>query len=92
MRVLNHAGVCMSYEATWQHIQQLIFEAGYADVVKQGSWIWIYDNLNLMRKVRHERSGMWLGSHAHILLFRQHSIRTHQTHTQRCSVLLADWQ
>ena len=59
MRVLNHAGVCMSYEATWQHIQQLIFEAGYADVVKQGSWTWIYDNLNLMRKVRHERSGSY---------------------------------
>ena len=47
----------MSYQATWQHIRQLTLEAGYTSVVKQGSWIWIYDNLNFNQKVCHERAG-----------------------------------
>ena len=57
MGVLNHGGICMSYDATWQHIRQLIQEAGYTSIVKQGYWIWIYDNFNFNRQIRHEREG-----------------------------------
>jgi len=43
--VLNHAGVCMSYKAR------------YLEVVREGHWIWVYDNVNIHQNVRHEREG-----------------------------------
>ena len=49
---------CLSYDATWQCLRQLIHEAGYLDMIREGHWIWIYDNLNFSQKVRHERSGL----------------------------------
>ena len=55
---LNHAGICMSYVQTWAYLRQLSSEARYLDVVKSGNWIWVYDNLNVHKAVRHERQGM----------------------------------
>ena len=60
LRVLNHAGICLSYEATWQYLKQLTREANFTDMVKCGHWIWVYDNLNFRQAVRHERSGKLL--------------------------------
>ena len=57
MRVLNHAGVCLSYDGTWQHLLKLTEKARYPEIVQEGHWIWMYDNLNFLQKIRHERSG-----------------------------------
>ena len=57
LRVLNHAGVCLSYDATWQYLHQLSCEARYLDVVKSDHWLWIYDNINFHHHVHHERPG-----------------------------------
>lgn len=58
IRALNNGGVCLSYDATWQILRRLIHEAGYLDMIREGHWLWIYDNLNFSRKVRRERSGL----------------------------------
>ena len=36
---------------------KLVSEAQYTSKVQAGHWIWIYDNLNYLRRVRHERKG-----------------------------------
>ena len=36
---------------------RLVTEAQYLEKVKMGKWIWVYDNLNYYRWVRHERKG-----------------------------------
>ena len=58
--MLNHAGICLSYEATWQYLKQLTREANFTEMVKCGHWIWVYDNLNFCQAVRHECSGKLL--------------------------------
>lgn len=58
MSVLNHAGICLSYNATWIYLTKLIEEADYMGQLKEGQWLWIYDNLNLHQTIRHERQGM----------------------------------
>ena len=55
--VLNHAGVCLSYDAIWGYLRQLASDARFLDVVKTGRWMWVYDNLNFHQPVRHEREG-----------------------------------
>ena len=55
--MLNHAGVCMSYSTTWNYLRQLTTQARYSDMVREGHWIWVYDNLNMHQRVRHERTG-----------------------------------
>lgn len=55
--VLNHAGVCVSYTTAWKYLKQLTIESRYLDVVREGHWIWAYDNLNFNVRVRHEREG-----------------------------------
>ena len=47
----------MSYTATWNYLRQLTSQARYTDIVKSGHWIWVYDNLNMHQRVRHEREG-----------------------------------
>ena len=56
--MLSHAGVCMSYTSTWAYLMKLTQDAQYTEIVKTGHWIWIYDNLNMHQKVRHERGGI----------------------------------
>lgn len=58
MSVLNHAGISLSYNTTWMYLTKLIAEADYMGQLKQGQWLWIYDNLNLHQTIRHERQGM----------------------------------
>ena len=48
----------MSYTSTWNYLQQLTSQARYTDLVKSGHWIWVYDNLNMHQRVRHEREGI----------------------------------
>ena len=55
--MLFHAGVCISYNRAWQYLRQLTTEARYLEVVTGGHWIWVYDNVNIHQKVRHEREG-----------------------------------
>ena len=55
--MLNDAGVCMSYRTSWEYLQKLTNEAEYLKVVRSGHWLWVYDNVNLHLKVRHEREG-----------------------------------
>ena len=50
-------GVCVSYVTAWKYLRQLTLEARYLEVVRHGHWLWVYDNLNLLRSVRHEREG-----------------------------------
>ena len=56
--MMNHVGVCHSYDATWQCLRHLTAEARFLEIIKQDHWIWIYDNLNFKKSIRHERSGM----------------------------------
>ena len=47
----------MSYVATWRYLTKLAAEATFTEAIKSGRWIWIYDNINLHMKTRHEREG-----------------------------------
>ena len=42
-------GVCVSHMTAWKYLRQLTQEAKYLDVVRQGHWLWVYDNLNLLK-------------------------------------------
>lgn len=55
--VLNHAGICVSYQTAWKYLQKLTDEAHYQEVVRSGHWQWVFDNLNMHQPVRHEREG-----------------------------------
>ena len=53
----------MSYNSTWLYLRQLTTQARYTDAVRSGRWLWVYDNLNIHQRVRHERTGkgnQWL--------------------------------
>ena len=30
----------------------------YDDIIQRDHWIWVYDNLNMSQRVRHEREGV----------------------------------
>ena len=57
--VLNHAGVCMSYDRTWYYLQRLTNEARYLEIVKQDHWTWAYNNINIYMQACHERKGFF---------------------------------
>lgn len=57
MAVLNHAGVCVSYATAWKYLRQITTESMYLELVREGHWVWAYDNLNVHQRVRHERDG-----------------------------------
>ena len=57
MAVLNHAGISLSYDMTWIYLKKLIEQANYTGQVKQGRWLWVYDNFNMHQTIRHERQG-----------------------------------
>ena len=50
----NHAGVCLSFDATWNHLKNMVQQFHFLARAKQGHWIWIYDNFNINLTVRHE--------------------------------------
>ena len=47
----------MSYQRTCEYLLQLTEEAKLLEMVRSGHWLWVYDNMNLYQKVRHEREG-----------------------------------
>lgn len=47
----------MSYDSTWNYLRLLTTQAQYTDMVRTEHWIWVYDNLNIHQRVRHERTG-----------------------------------
>ena len=53
-------GVCTSYNTMWKYLKQLTNEARYLEMIRSGHWLWVYDNLNLMQSIRHEREGMYI--------------------------------
>lgn len=57
--LLNNAGVCVSYQRAWEYLRLLTNEAEYLRVVRTGHWQWVYDNVNVHQKVRHERAGIY---------------------------------
>ncbi len=59
LRVLNHMGVCLSYNSTWQHLRSVTDEARFFEVVRHDHWIWVYDSLNFQQAVCHERVGWY---------------------------------
>ena len=58
---MNHYGTCVSYTTVWKHLKQLTQEARYLylEVVREGHWQWVYDNLNYLLSIRHEREGRY---------------------------------
>ena len=65
MTLLNHAGVCMTYTATWDHLLALTQQANLTSNVQSGRWIWAYDNLNIHCSTRHQCQGEYTFTHAH---------------------------
>ena len=49
--MLNYAGICLSYTTSWKYLLQLIAEARYDVPVRTWLWVWIFDNVNLHKKV-----------------------------------------
>ena len=47
---------------SWNYLLQLTAEAQYDALVRSGFWVWIFDNVNLQEKVRHEREGKSLST------------------------------
>ena len=68
--MMNHIGVCLSYDATWQCLRRLTSEARFLEIIKHDHWIWIYDNLNFKMSIRHERSGMQVHTCTYISLLK----------------------
>ena len=58
IQVLNHAGVCVSYWTAWNYLRKLTTEAMYDDIIQKDHWTWVYDNLNMSQRVRHEHEGV----------------------------------
>ena len=44
-------------DRTWKHLLKLTEKAQFPIVVQEGYWIWMYDNLNFQKKIRHEHLG-----------------------------------
>ena len=59
---MNHYGACVSYTTAWKYLKQLTQEARYLDAVREGHWQWVYDNLNYLSSIRHEREGSYIHS------------------------------
>lgn len=55
--VLNLAGLCVSYTSVWKYLSQLTTQAQFLDIIREGHWLWVFDNLNVHQCIRHERQG-----------------------------------
>ena len=53
MTVLNHAGVCLSYDATLIHMKKMVDKEDYITQVRQGRWLWVYDNFKMHQAIHH---------------------------------------
>ena len=54
---LNHLGVSQSYQQVWRRLKNLANDYKDVQQLMKETHIWVYDNLNLYKGVRHERSG-----------------------------------
>ena len=78
---------CVSYATAWKYLRQLTSEAMYLDHIREGHWMWAYDNLNIYQRVRHERYGKYLANkqtnkqthHLHNIALEHHSMMTNLT-------------
>lgn len=59
LTTLSHAGVCVSYSTAWRYLRQLITESRCEEMIRTGHWQWVYDNVNIHQRVRHEREGIY---------------------------------
>ena len=59
---MNHYGACVSYTTAWKYLKQLTQEARYLDAVREGHWQWVYDDLNYLLSIWHEREGSYIHS------------------------------
>ena len=50
----------MSYTGTRRHLKHLTQEANVLQRVQSGKWVWVYNNLNIHQKVRHECQGIFM--------------------------------
>ena len=73
--MLNHAGVCVSYTTAWKYLKKLSIESRFLEIVRDGHWIWAYDNLNFNIRVRHERDGNQQHVHVRSYLLIIHTSR-----------------
>lgn len=78
--IMNHAGICVSYVTTWKYLKQLTDQARYTELVREGHWLWVFDNVNMHQKVRHEREG-------NVLKFSISKLYLQQIATRVCSTL-----
>ena len=53
----DSAGVCMSYNATWDHLLSLTQQENLLSKIEGGHWIWAYDNPNIHSSTRNECQG-----------------------------------
>ncbi len=54
---LNHLGVSQSYQQVWRRLKNLANDYQDVQQLTKETHIWVYDNLNLYKGVRHERIG-----------------------------------
>ena len=75
----------MSYPMTWNYLRLLTTQSQYADVVRSGHWMWVYDNLNIHQRVHHERTGERSAadsnSHIHVRIYIKTNVLFHIMHT-----------
>lgn len=57
--MLNHAGVCLSYDRIWFYLKKLTQESNFLDVIRSLRCIFVYDNLNIHHVARHERDSKY---------------------------------
>ena len=44
----------MSYKTAWASLKHLSEEAHYTEKIKQGRWLWVFDNFNMHHTIQHE--------------------------------------
>ena len=44
-------------------LNKLTTQARYMEVIRSGHWQWVFDNVNMHQRVRHEREGMYRASY-----------------------------
>ena len=56
---MNHYSACVSYTTVCKYLKQLTQKARYLDVVREGLWQSVYDNLSYLLSIQHEREGRY---------------------------------
>lgn len=51
----NHLGLTLSYTQTWEYVRKFAAATERASQLKEATWIVAYDNINIHKRVMHER-------------------------------------